>query len=215
MSSQAMRYLQLENTRLKADYETCQHQIEALHHYVTVLADLYMASQTIATADGPLHELDQLLLKVVQVSGAKDGSVLLLDQSGKELIFTLVHGELRQQLPGHRIPNDTGVAGWALSNDQPVIVNTPRQDWRFSFSVDQEFAFLTRSILCIPIKFAGNMIGVTELINKDPQGFSETDLTLLSVFAHIVASTLGQIDFYPMLPQAPEPPEDNFLSELL
>ena len=166
MSSQAIRFLQHENTRLTTENHAYQVQVQTLHHYISTLADLYRASQQILREENPLEQLDQLLLSIVQVSGAKDGSVLTLDQETNELIFTLVHGELRQQLPGHRIPGDRGVAGWAIENCQTVIVNNPRQDWRFSLEVDQEFAFLTRSILCVPIRCGKKVLGVTELLNN-------------------------------------------------
>jgi GAF domain-containing protein len=164
-------------------------------------------------ADDPLEELDQLLLEVVQVCGSKDGSVLTLDQDTDELVFTLVHGELRQQLPGHRIKSDVGVVGWAIENGKNVIVNNPHQDWRFSFSVDQEFAFLTRSILCVPIHCGKKIVGVTELINKDPSGFTDADLTVLTVFAHIAAMVLAGTDDCPIDEMPDE--SDNIVAQLL
>jgi GAF domain-containing protein len=90
------------------------------------------------------------------------------DPETGELVFILVHGELQQELPGRRIPGDAGVAGWVAVNRTPVIVNEPRQDWRFSFQVDEEFAFLTQSIMCLPLEAGERLLGVMELVNKEP-----------------------------------------------
>ena len=213
MSSQAIRYLQHENVRLKTEIQAQQEQIKNLTHYVDALADLYKESQRIMKEEDPLDALDQLLLEIVQVCGSKDGSVLALDRDTHELVFTLVHGELRQQLPGHRIKSDVGVAGWAIENGQNVIVNNPHQDWRFSLSVDQEFAFLTRSILCVPIHCGKKIMGVTELINKDPSGFTDADLVILTVFAHIAAMVLAETDDCPIDEMPDE--SDNIVTQLL
>ena len=190
MTTPAIRFLQEESARLKKENQAHQEQIQALHRYIEVLAELYWAAQSMASTIDPLKAFDHCLESVIDVVGCKDGSLLCFDPDTDELVFTVVHGELRQQLPGHRIPSDTGVAGWVLENGQPVIVNNPRQDWRFSLTVDEEFAFLTRSILCEPVILEDKTFGVVELVNKDPHGFTEADEILLSILSHIAALTL-------------------------
>ncbi|MBN1873438.1 MAG: GAF domain-containing protein [Anaerolineae bacterium] len=194
MDKEVTRYLQNEVTRLQQENQAQQIQIARLHNYIGALADLYWSAQDIPLEEDLLGLLDDNLYKLIDVIGASDGSLLRLDPDTDELIFSIVHGQLRNQLPDHRIPSDTGIVGWVVENRETVIVNNPRQDWRFSTSVDQEFSFLTRSILCVPIFYDGEILGLIELINKDPDGFKEIDATLLSIFSDIAAMVLTEIE---------------------
>ena len=193
MSSEAVRYLQHENTRLKAELLAQQKENQQLKHYIDTLATLYQESHPISQIhdkDEAIAHLNTLLELIIQTIDTKDGSLLELDSETNELEFVLVHGALQQELPGHRIKSDKGVVGWAIENCQSIIVNNPRQDWRFSWEVDEEFAFLTQSILCVPIYCGNTILGVTELINKNHADFTDTDLVLMSVFANISAQVL-------------------------
>ncbi len=193
MNTSATRYIQRENIRLQKENQTQQEYILALQNYVDVLANLYWAAQQIEEEENPIEMLDQCLYEVINVMGAQDGSIAYLDQETEELVFVIVHGALREQLTGHRIRGEEGVAGWVLSNDEPVIVNNTRQDWRFSDQVDQEFSFLTKSILCTPVVQDSETIGVIELINKEPLPFNETDMTLLGVLSDVAASVFVEM----------------------
>ncbi len=200
MSSEALRFLQQDNTRLQAEALAHQEEIAALKRYVEMAAELYQARDRVVNAPDPLFTLDELLGRLVTVVGSKDGSVLQQDPETGELVFILVHGELQQELPGRRIPGDAGVAGWVAVNRTPVIVNEPRQDWRFSFQVDEEFAFLTQSIMCLPLEAGERLLGVMELVNKEPAKFSETDQVLVSIFADVAACVLATQTFYHLRP---------------
>jgi GAF domain-containing protein len=116
-----------------------------------------------------------------------------LDQASGELEFVLVHGEIRQELQGYRIKGDTGIAGWVVKQREPLIVNNPRQDWRFSLAVDQEFNFVTRSIICVPIIAQDKLVGVIELLNKPGDDFTEMDLAVLSMLSQVAAKILTAV----------------------
>ncbi len=167
-----------------------QEQLEALHRYIDTLAELYWAAQRIVDEENPLGTLAQCLYDVMHVIGAKDGSLSLLDQESGELVFAIVHGQLHKQSTGHRIKSDVGIVGWVMENREPVIVNNPRQDWRFFWDVDQEFSFQTHSIVCVPVMQKGEPVGVVELVNKEHQGFTKSDVTMLSILSHIAATAL-------------------------
>jgi GAF domain-containing protein len=105
----------------------------------------------------------------------------------------LVHGDIWQELRGYRIEAGSGIAGWVVKQREPLIVNNPRQDWRFSLEVDQEFNFVTRSIVCVPIIAQDELLGVIELLNKPGDSFTETDLAVLSMLSHVAAKVLTTV----------------------
>lgn len=192
-SSSATRFLQQENIRLTKENEALQKRAQTLYHYLEMVQELYWASHEMASAKKPIEQLNQLLHKVIDVIGAQDGSLSYLEQDASELVFLIVHGDLANQLPGYRIKHDTGIAGWVVSNRQPIIVNNPRQDWRFSAEVDQEFGFMTQSILSVPILRHSQLIGVISLLNKQDNAFDEADVALLLILSQIAGPVLEDI----------------------
>jgi GAF domain-containing protein len=189
-TSPTTRFLQQENIRLQKENEILQQKNQTLRRYLDMVKELYWFNQQIASEENPVDVLDQLLYKVRSVIGANDGSLSYLDEETSELVFLLVHGDLREQLPGYRIKNDVGIAGWVVSNQKPIIVNNPRQDWRFSLDVDQDFSFFTRSIASVPVIARDRPIGVIQLVNKRDNEFTEADVALLLVLSQIAAKAL-------------------------
>jgi GAF domain-containing protein len=191
MNASATRFLQQENIRLQKKNEVLQQKNQSLYRYLDMVRELYWFNQQIASEENPLDVFDQLLYKVISVVGANDGSLSYLDEETGELVFVLVHGDLREQLPGYRIRSDVGIAGWVVSNQKPIIVNNPRQDWRFSLDVDQDFSFFTRSIASVPVIAKDTPIGAIQLVNKRDNEFTEADVALLLVLSQVAAKVLA------------------------
>lgn len=192
--AQLVRFLQQENARLQEENRILQEQNRALHRYMDALQDLYLATQRITSEKNLLDLLDEILYDAMVVLRAEDGSLLLVDEETDELVFAVVHGDIRGELRGYRIGGDIGIAGWVATEGEPAIVSNPRQDWRFSPQIDEAFGFVTRSILCVPMLTRGKLVGVIELLNKyNGNKFIETDATLLSILAHVAATALDDM----------------------
>ncbi len=189
----ALRFLQQENARLQEENKTLREDSLAFRHYMEALKDLYGATQQITSEENLFALLDQILYNAMSVLRAEDGSLLLLDEETNELAFVLVHGDIRNKLRGYRITSDTGIVGWVARQREPLIVNNPRQDERFSLDIDEEFSFVTRSILCVPMMARGKLIGVIELLNKRDNEFTEADATLLLILGQVAAIALEEM----------------------
>jgi len=164
-----------------------------LHSYLDMVKQLYWACQEITSAENLLYELNQLLIKVMEVVEAKDGSISRLNKQAGELVFVLVHGELGRQLPEYRLKSDVGIAGWVVQNRQPIFVNNPRQDPRFSQIVDKEFGFFTKSIVSAPVMLQGEVRGVVQLLNKRHSEFTEADVVVSLILGHVSAMVFDEI----------------------
>ncbi|MGB0560869.1 MAG: GAF domain-containing protein [Spirulinaceae cyanobacterium] len=83
-----------------------------------------------------------------------------------------------------RIPANQGIAGYVASTSQLVNIPDAYQDSRFDPSTDQRTGYRTRSILCMPVYGSGGeLIGVTQLINKENEGsFSSSDEEFMQAF---------------------------------
>ena len=193
MSSSTTRFLQQENIRLTKELEALEADKKSLFTHLEMVKELFWAGQNIASEESLLYALNQLLYKVMQVIDANDGSISYFDKATNELVFVLVHGELGKQLAGYRIKGNSGIAGWVVENNQPIIVNDPHQDWRFSETVDKEFSFFTQSIVSVPIVSKNSFRGVVQLLNKRGNNFDNADVALLLILGQVAAKVLDEI----------------------
>jgi len=190
-TAQTLRFLQSENQRLQEENESLREEVSTLREFVKVLRDLSRSIQTVSTEQSPASLLRKILYAALKVLDAADGSMILLDEDGDELVFEVVLGEAQDRLQGYRIPADTGIAGWVLSTGEPQIVNRPRLDSRFFAAVDETFQFRTISLIAVPLIARGKAIGVVEVLNKfNEEDFTEVDLNMLSILAFIAANIL-------------------------
>ncbi len=99
-----------------------------------------------------------------------------------DLVFRVSVQEGRPVQISRRLKAGEGIAGWVAEHGDPVLVRDVHHDARWYGEV--ETGFLTRSVLCVPLKIDDHVMGVLQVLNKKgPVGFTERDLTLLSAFA--------------------------------
>lgn len=111
----------------------------------------------------------------------------MLTEDKSQLEFYIVEGEKKEALFKFRFPADKGIAGWAVQNREPVIVEDVQSDPRFFSGVDQMSGFVTRSILALPLIAGEESIGVMEILNKIEGLFTTDDLHLMTAIAEEVS----------------------------
>lgn len=190
---QLIRFLQQENSRLKEDNDTLREENQTMRRYMEALSELHQATKQISTEENLFDLLNEILANAMVVLQAEGGSLALLDEDTDELVFVVVHGAISDQLQNYRLSRNDGIAGWVATHQEPLIVNHPRQDQRFSPEVDKTFNFLTRSILCVPLISGSKLVGIIQLLNRqDDELFNQTDVVLLSILSHMAATALEE-----------------------
>ncbi len=131
--------------------------------------------------------LDQLLAQIlesaVRVMRASAGTLFLYDPAARELVFQVVQGGGGDALRNTRFPSDQGIAGSVFTEQKPAIVHDVKTDDRF-LDISNEAAFITRSLMAVPMVHKGRAIGVLEVLNKGSgEQFNEDDQELLLAFA--------------------------------
>jgi PAS domain S-box-containing protein len=160
----------IENARL---YEETQRRVQEL-------AFLNEASRTMTSSLDLEHVLTTIIQEATDVLKAEAASVLLLDDEGRELVLETVVGPLSEKMKGLRLPLGQGIAGWVAREGQPLLVPDVREDPRFYSGIDQASGFVTKSVLAVPLKVKGKVIGVIEVVNKTEGAFGQTDVEFLS-----------------------------------
>ncbi len=200
-----LRFVQQENVRLRSENQRLRDEVEALRSVLDALRALQEVSASINVHTDLLNLLDRILQSALTSIGATDGSLLLLDDNTRELVFVVVHGAVEHSLVGYRIAPGTGVAGWVAKHKEAAMVPNVQQDSRFSHTVDQTFQFQTQSLICVPIIHGGEVLGVIQALNKVGEEFNQADLALLGVVAQLAAAAMFKADtILPIEEQAPE-----------
>jgi GAF domain-containing protein len=151
-------------------------------------------------------KLEQLLGMITEASaellGAETSSLLLLDDETGELIVDIATGARGHEVVQKRVPPGVGIAGWAVENAAPVVVNSPRDDPRFYGDIDAKSGFETKSILAVPMRTKERVIGVLEVINKREGGFEDEDVKLTTALAGQAATAIDNARLYARLADA-------------
>lgn len=82
-----------------------------------------------------------------------------------------------------RIPSNRGIAGYVASTGQVLNIADAYADPRFDPSTDRRTGYRTRNILCMPVyNSGGELIAVTQLINKEKDTFTASDEEFMHAF---------------------------------
>lgn len=159
-------------------------------HLARRVADLKrcFALSRLVTESLELSEvLDRIMTTSRQALRAEAASLLLVDDApgpGRgELVFTVAQGPACDGLQsGFRLAPGVGVAGWVAARGEAALIPDAYLDERFNQAVDKVTGYRTRSMLCVPLLYRDQVIGVVQCINKAGGGaFTGDDLEMLSL----------------------------------
>jgi len=118
------------------------------------------------------------------LAGADRCTIWLANEESHELWTKVAHG-----IDPIRIPMGSGIVSACVSGDRPIVVNDPASDPRFYAEVDGFSGYHTLSLLAVPLRAEGKVIGALQVLNK-PGGFSESDVELLGLTATYAAAAI-------------------------
>jgi PAS domain S-box-containing protein len=167
--------------RVQAEAETKQRNQE--------LAALNEIGQAIVSSLDLQKTLTIIADHTTRLMGMAATSVALVDEANDDLYFAAASGEGADFIVGQRLALGQGVAGWVVQRGEPVLIPDVTQDDRWYGDFDAEGGFSTRSILCVPLKSKGRIIGAIEAINKE-YGFNKDDLHLLNALVAPVSTAI-------------------------
>jgi len=133
--------------------------------------------------------LELIMVKVSRLIDAQNWSLLLKDETTEELTFDIVVGINRDSMKGVRLEPGEGISGKVVRTGIPMFLSDVRDDPGFSRKVDELTGFKTKSIICVPLKIHGKILGVIEIVNVRNIALFETKylpfLTILADYAAI------------------------------
>lgn len=149
-----------------------------------------------------IQVLNNSMRFVEELTDAEASSIFELDDEKNELFFRVVRGESSGKVEEIRMKMGEGIAGWVASSGEPLLVPDTKGDKRFSKKVDSLTGFETKSIIALPIKNKGRIIGVLEVLNKrGPGSFGSEELEVLTIVANQIGIAMENARLYARLHQ--------------
>lgn len=161
------------------------------HKYYTAL--LAVAQELSAELDTNLL-IRKVMTKAQSFIGADRCSLFMVDSVRGGLWSIVAHGENSKIF----VPLGEGIAGTVAKTGEIINIPDAYNDPRFNSAVDKKTGYITKSILCVPIRGNdGEIMGCTQMINKlNGSEFSKTDVELMSAFNVFCGIALSNAQLY-------------------
>ncbi len=154
--------------------------------------------QEISTSIHAVKDFDEMLkLVLYQIKEAfrVDGTSIALHEADKKEFYFLRTIEMQKHgrdpdIEKMRFPEDRGIAGWVLKNDQTAVIPDTDKDERFLRMSDTKEGQQIKSMACVPLRSQQGPIGVLYIVNKRKGAFSPKDILLLEILSVTIAITI-------------------------
>ncbi len=132
-----------------------------------------------------------------QLMDCETGSLFLVDEETNELYFEVALGKKGESVKQIRLKVGEGIAGWVAQQGEPLLISDAAKDSRWSRKADKESKFVTKNMVCVPVKVKDKVIGALEVINKlGSETFVQQDLELLNALANTVGIAIDNANLY-------------------
>jgi len=125
--------------------------------------------------------LDDIVNAAADITHAEAASILLYDDTARQLYFQVATNIDEPTMRGLVIPLEKSIAGWIVTNRKSVRIEDAHKDERFFSEVEQSIGYSTKSLLGIPLITKNKVVGVLEVVNKKRGKFTDPDESMLTV----------------------------------
>lgn len=174
------------------------------HHFNNTLGYLFDSID----ARDDIQEMFQLSVKfIAEILSAKIVSLMLLDQSKRDLFIKVAYGLDEEVVARTRVPVGKGIAGRVAESGEPLhIKNVEKSGMEIVINNPQ---YETKSLLSVPLKLGSTVIGVINANNKTSgKAFTEDDLALLTSMSERLSKVIERMrmaeDFHAFLRETTE-----------
>ncbi|MBM4396567.1 MAG: diguanylate cyclase [Deltaproteobacteria bacterium] len=181
----------LEFLRLIAIYATTLISTVRLHtalsHRVTALTTLAEVAQALSST----LDLDRVLRLIVdsvsRLSEAQSCSIMLLDPNRQELTIRMSIGIPEEVVKSAVRKLGEGISGRVAATGEPIFLHDVADAAQGGLAGCNPGRYRNPSLISVPLKARGQVIGVLNANDKKSGDFTEEDFSLVSLFANQAA----------------------------
>ncbi|MBZ0306932.1 MAG: SpoIIE family protein phosphatase [Anaerolineae bacterium] len=158
------------------------------------LATLYEITRKLNSSLDLDEVLHYVMDRVIDVTGAERGFLMLLDDKTGEFTFQVARGIDRTHIEQPQFKVSRTILRQVQESGQPILTDNAQQ--LFS-STESVILMALRSIMCVPITVREKMIGLVYVDNRTHTGiFEEDHLLLLTAFASQAGTAIENARLY-------------------
>jgi putative methionine-R-sulfoxide reductase with GAF domain len=179
----------------QAEIESLRQRIKD-ENFAQDLRDALTTASAIGAIGAPVSHprlLEMIMATAADIIDAKAALLCLIDSESEELVFEVAPGDNDDEPKEVRVPLGHGVAGLVALTGHPMAISDTAEDDRDANDIAQAVGFAPKSILCVPLSFQDEVIGVLELLDKAGAAtFSVADMEAIGLFANLAAVAIEQ-----------------------
>lgn len=163
---------------------------------------LFNASNALAST----RDVDELLTIIVgevrRVLACDAAAVVLYDEEEDEFFWKIIQEKenlLASAKDRIRIPKGQGVGGWVFETGQPALIHDATKDPRVYRPVERRSGFITKNMICVPLKARDNSLGLLYALNKEQGNFTQEDVEILVALSGNIGLALENASQYEQL----------------
>jgi two-component system cell cycle sensor histidine kinase/response regulator CckA len=145
-------------------------------------------------------KLDQVFVTVLEevrrLMDVMGCSIWLIEEGTEELVCKQAAGTYGETLVGWRLASGEGLAGWVARHGKSLIAPETSDDERHYKEVDLLIGRDMRSILSVPLRVKGNVIGVLQVVDSQTERFNKKHLALIEPLAGSAAIAIENARLY-------------------
>ena len=185
------------NKNVHASGLTMEKELHLSENEFSLFCEVITSFHTIMDMDEMIVAILHRIQSIVEIEGA---SIALHDRLNKEFYFIRTVEEVHRitHADNHmmRFPDSKGVAGWVLNENTTAVINDVTQDPRYYSGFDTKREFLTRSMICVPLRTRKGFMGVLYALNKIDGEFTEREKKILEIISGTIAVSLENARLY-------------------
>ena len=187
--------LQETITRLEAEVERLKRRV-ADDQFAEELRSALSLTASADALSAPVPQ-SRLLEMIVETAAhlitSRGAALFLIDEATQELVFEVALGDKAAEVKKFRVPLGTGIAGLVAVTGQPMAISDAQSDPRQAADIAKAVNYRPESLLCVPLFFNDQIIGVLELLDREGQPtYSPEDMEALGLFAGQAAVAIAQ-----------------------
>jgi D-sedoheptulose 7-phosphate isomerase len=173
------------------------HELNALPAQHTALDVILAQLDELEAQHRPLAEcpdlLGGILFSITQGLQASSGSFALLDENAHIVNAAMVYSGMVSRANIDQMGEfiKSGLAGWAVKNRQPALLESTQKDRRWRERMNTGALHTARSVLCVPLIVEDRVMGVITLSRPAANPFTGKEMLILTGIIAALTSRIG------------------------
>jgi len=122
--------------------------------------------------------LQTILEKIAAYFKPDSWSLMMLDEHTQELYYTAAIGQDCESVNSLKLTTGESLARWVVEHGESLVIADLNQDPRIDRTSRTAFSPQSCSVICMPVRAGGTVLGLMELVNSDMKVYRRGEMLL-------------------------------------